>query len=158
MKVKDLKLSCEESLRGWRQRRLCGVEKTGAPEVTLLTMTLCQYAMDNADEVGTNLDSLVYPDEFNPVEGLTRLLARQLVWLVREHPKRTDLIAKRSARFQLAVGLPITNKYDFDTATMAFVMSGASVMDVPPPEGMPGFRCSRGACPVIAHWMNTDCR
>lgn len=159
MKVKDLMVSCDESLRNWRTRRMCGVEQTGAPEVSLLTLTLCRYAVENAEDVGTNIDSLTYPESLNPVEGLTRLLARQLVWLVREQPKRTDLIAKRSARFQLAVGLPLTNKYDFETATMAFVVSGASVVDVPPPEGLPSFWCNRGGiCPVIQHWMNPACR
>ena len=158
-KVLDLKLSVEETLRKWRYRRLDGTETASisAPATSLFTLQLCQFALDNAKDLGTNSDTLTYPDECDAVQGPIRLLARQLIFAAREHPQRTDLISKRAERFQIAVGLPITHKYDFDTAVMAFVMSGASVADVPVPENTPNFacpNCARGVCPLVLFWSH----
>lgn len=153
MKVMDVNLMAAEGLRLWRERLRMGVESQPPEAETRFILLLCKLAIQNADDVGTNRDSLTYPDDLSPVEGLTRLLARQLVWAAREHPHRTDLIGKRSERFQMAVGLPLTKKYDFATATMAFVFSGAGVADVPRPKEMDNIQCHRGACPVIAHWL-----
>lgn len=156
-KVQDVLTSTEAEVDEWRHRLLRGPITAWSTKQSeqILVISACEAALANAREHGTDPGVLTIRESRSPVVEIARLLARQLVYLMREQPWRMDLAAKRAERFQMAVGLPVTRRYDMETATMAYALAGCSPAAVPRPPDVPAV-CSGALCPLFQEWAKVE--